>query len=60
MNTLKVLEGSAEVAQATTVYVFTAQGSQEAGMGMDLYNSSPAVRADATLIGAVLDSALRP
>jgi fatty acid synthase subunit beta len=26
----KVLEGSAEVAQATTVYVFTGQGSQEA------------------------------
>ncbi|KAH7913599.1 hypothetical protein BJ138DRAFT_606981 [Hygrophoropsis aurantiaca] len=41
----KVLEGSAEVAQATTVYVFTGQGSQEPGMGMDLYNSSPAARA---------------
>jgi len=37
-----VLEGSAEVAQPTTVYVFTGQGSQEPGMGMDLYNSSPA------------------
>src|ERR1700733_11236311 len=41
----KVLEGSAEVAQSTTVYVFTGQGSQEPGMGMDLYNSSPAARA---------------
>jgi fatty acid synthase subunit alpha len=41
----KVLEGSAEVAQSTTIYVFTSQGSQEAGMGMDLYNSSPAARA---------------
>ena len=41
----KVLTGSAEVSQPTTVYVFTGQGSQEPGMGMDLYNSSPAVRA---------------
>ena len=41
----KVLKGSAEVAQPTMVYVFTGQGSQEPGMGMDLYNSSPAARA---------------
>ncbi|GLB40343.1 putative protein with domain of unknown function (DUF1729) [Lyophyllum shimeji] len=41
----KVLDGSAEVSQPTTVYVFTGQGSQEPGMGMDLYNSSPAARA---------------
>jgi fatty acid synthase subunit alpha len=41
----EVLEGSAEVAQPTTVYVSTGQGSQEAGMGIDLYNSSPAARA---------------
>ncbi|KAF5382044.1 hypothetical protein D9615_004428 [Tricholomella constricta] len=41
----KVLDGTAEVAQPTTVYVFTGQGSQEPGMGMDLYNSSPAARA---------------
>ncbi|KDR66848.1 hypothetical protein GALMADRAFT_216738 [Galerina marginata CBS 339.88] len=41
----KVLQGSAEVSQPPTVYVFTGQGSQEPGMGMDLYNSSPAARA---------------
>ncbi|KII85134.1 hypothetical protein PLICRDRAFT_45274 [Plicaturopsis crispa FD-325 SS-3] len=41
----KVLDGSAEVAQATTVYVFTGQGSQEPGMGMELYNTSAAARA---------------
>ncbi|KAI0950742.1 hypothetical protein AcW1_007973 [Taiwanofungus camphoratus] len=40
----KVLEGIAEVAQLNTVYVFTGQGSQEPGMGMDLYNNSPAAR----------------
>jgi len=37
----KVMQGSAEVAQPTTTYVFTGQGSQEQGMGMDLYNNSP-------------------
>jgi fatty acid synthase subunit beta len=41
----KVLEGTAEVAQPSTVYVFTGQGSQEPGMGMDLCNASPAARA---------------
>jgi fatty acid synthase subunit alpha len=53
----KVLEGTAEVSQLTTVYAFIGQGSQEQGMGMDLYNSSPAARpiwdsADAHLISA--------
>ncbi|PCH42040.1 fatty acid synthase [Wolfiporia cocos MD-104 SS10] len=43
-NGEKVLEGTAEVAQPKTVYVFTGQGSQEPGMGMDLYNNSPAAR----------------
>ena len=37
----KVIEGTAEVAQPPTAYVFTSQGSQEPGMGMDLYKSSP-------------------
>ena len=41
----KVLEGTAEVAQPNTVYVFTGQGSQEPGMGMELYANSPAARA---------------
>lgn len=36
----KVLLGEAEVEQPITSYVFTGQGSQEQGMGMDLYNSS--------------------
>lgn len=37
----KVLQGEAEVEQPVSAYVFTGQGSQEQGMGMDLYNSSP-------------------
>ena len=41
----KVIEGGAEVAQPATVYAFTGQGSQEPGMGMELYASSPAARA---------------
>lgn len=36
----KVLLGEAEVEQPVSSYVFTGQGSQEQGMGMELYNSS--------------------
>ncbi|CAK7910767.1 fatty acid synthase subunit beta [[Candida] anglica] len=39
-----VLEGEAEIEQPITTYVFTGQGSQEQGMGMDLYKSSAVAR----------------
>ncbi|KAI8824957.1 uncharacterized protein EV422DRAFT_605412 [Fimicolochytrium jonesii] len=41
---VKVLEGTAEVDQRRTAYVFTGQGSQEVGMGMELYGSSDVAR----------------
>jgi len=40
----KVLLGEAEVEQPVSAYVFTGQGSQEQGMGMDLYASSAVAR----------------
>jgi fatty acid synthase subunit beta len=40
-----VLKGTADIAGATTSYVFTGQGSAEVNMGMDLYSSSSVAKA---------------
>lgn len=39
-----IITGEAEVEQPVSSYVFTGQGSQEQGMGMDLYDSSEVAR----------------
>ncbi|OCL09018.1 beta subunit of fatty acid synthase [Glonium stellatum] len=40
----KVFVGECEIEQSETAYIFTGQGSQEANMGMDLYETSAIAR----------------
>ncbi|KAJ2503686.1 fatty acid synthase alpha subunit Lsd1 [Coemansia sp. RSA 1972] len=44
VDNVRVLEASAQVEQPRTVFVFTGQGAHAPGMGMALYDTSPAAQ----------------
>ena len=44
-NGVQIMKGISEVDEAPTAYIFTGQGSQTKGMGMDLYGSSEVAKA---------------